>query len=70
MDRARRPDSLQFALAPDGRTFAGRFDIGEWWTGERLADTVEPHWPRFAPSPREVIRTVVAALNRFRESPL
>ncbi|MFW5835117.1 MAG: hypothetical protein ACOCYE_13570, partial [Pseudomonadota bacterium] len=27
--------SFTFAMAPDGRTFMGRFGTGEWWTAER-----------------------------------
>ncbi len=58
---------FEFTLASDGRTFTGRFDNGEWWTGERLADTAAARWPRYAGSPRDVLRTTVAALNRYRD---
>lgn len=34
-----RSGGITFVLAPDGHSFTGRFDTGEWWTGERvLAD--------------------------------
>jgi small-conductance mechanosensitive channel len=58
---------LEFTLAPNGRTFTGRFDNGEWWTGELLDDTAQAYWPRHADSPREVIRITVAALNSYRD---
>lgn len=57
---------FEFTLAPDGKTFTGRFASGEWWTGERLPETVEPLLPRYADSPRAVMQTTVSALNRYR----
>lgn len=30
-----RRGAFHFDLAPDGRSFTGRFDTGEWWTGGR-----------------------------------
>jgi len=59
--------SFEFTLAPNGRTFTGRFDNGEWWTGELLDDTARASWPRHADSPREVMRITVAALNSYRD---
>ena len=32
----KRTGGLSFVLAPDGRSFMGRFDTGEWWTGGRV----------------------------------
>ena len=29
---------FEFAVAPDGRSFVGRFGNGEYWNGERLDD--------------------------------
>jgi hypothetical protein len=54
-----------FALSPDGQTFTGRFDSGEYWNGRRLAEKRE----RFvafssAISPQETLRTVITAANR------
>jgi len=58
---------FEFTLAPNGRTFTGRFDNGEWWTGRRLDDTAQAYWPRHADSPREVMSMTVAALNSYRD---
>lgn len=30
-----RSGGITFVLAPDGQSFMGRFDTGEWWTGGR-----------------------------------
>ena len=32
----KRSGGLSFVLAPDGQSFMGRFDTGEWWTGGRV----------------------------------
>ena len=32
----KRTGGLSFVLSPDGQTFMGRFDTGEWWTGGRV----------------------------------
>lgn len=31
-----RSGAITFVLAPDGQSFMGRFDTGEWWTGGRV----------------------------------
>jgi MscS family membrane protein len=31
-----RSGGIDFVLAPDGQSFMGRFDTGEWWTGGRI----------------------------------
>ena len=31
-----RSGNIVFVIAPDGRSFMGRFDTGEWWTGGRV----------------------------------
>jgi small-conductance mechanosensitive channel len=33
----RRSGNIVFVIAPDGSSFMGRFDTGEWWTGGRVA---------------------------------
>ena len=48
-----RSGQITFVLAPDGRSFMGRFETGEWWTGGRVqADvkcvTVDPAGARQA----------------------
>ncbi|MEO0820998.1 MAG: mechanosensitive ion channel domain-containing protein [Pseudomonadota bacterium] len=55
---------IVFALSPDGESFTGRFDSGEYWNGRRLvAGTITG--PRFSDtsSPRETLRTLVVAVN-------
>ncbi|MFP4126280.1 MAG: mechanosensitive ion channel family protein [Alphaproteobacteria bacterium] len=59
---------FSFALAPDGQSFAGRFDNGEYWNGER----VDPESFRPTPfirsdSPRAALRTIVVAGNAAGE---
>jgi len=59
---------FSFALAPDGQSFAGRFDNGEYWNGER----VDPESFRPTPfirsdTPRAALRTIVVAGNTARE---
>ncbi len=54
-----------FALSDDGQSFTGRFESGEYWNGERLAEgeTRGPR-PADASTPRETLRTVVSAVNQ------
>jgi hypothetical protein len=33
-----RSGSFTFVMGLDGRTFVGRYDNGEWWTGARLSE--------------------------------
>ncbi len=51
-----------FTLSEDGRSFTGRFDTGEWWTGRLVS---RQNAPRSTPvdfsSPREVLRTFLIA---------
>lgn len=53
-----REGGFVFAMADDGATFMGRFDSGEWWTGERVSRADEPRTSEtnYA-SPREVLRS-------------
>jgi MscS family membrane protein len=53
-----------FTLSEDGQTFTGRFDDGEYWNGRR-ADIETTRTARFSAafSPRESLRTVIAAMN-------
>jgi small-conductance mechanosensitive channel len=53
-----------FALSPDGQTFTGRFDSGEYWNGWRMVKARERHVAFSAAiSPRETLRTVITAAN-------
>lgn len=59
-----RAGTFTFALAPDGKTFAGRFGNGEFWNGVRLAPARARAQPFTASdSPRETLRTIVTSLN-------
>ena len=58
----KRTGGLSFVLAPDGRSFMGRFDTGEWWTGGR----VQPGLREVAvdqAGARQALRTFVLAGN-------
>ena len=60
-----RSGNFVAVLAPDKRTFAGRFEDGEWWTGERTSQ------PEFLPriglrSPRDAFTRFVVAGNLAR----
>lgn len=37
-----RSGSFVFTMGPDGRTFAGRYDNGEWWTAARSTPPFRP----------------------------
>jgi hypothetical protein len=57
-----------FALSPDGKSFMGRFDNGEWWTGKRLASATDYEvGAAVLTSPRETLRSFVQAGNAARE---
>ncbi|MCB1095788.1 MAG: mechanosensitive ion channel [Verrucomicrobiae bacterium] len=62
-----RTGAFLFSLSPDGNSFMGRFDSGEWWTGKRLSGShefvVEP--PNLS-SPRETLRSFLRAANASR----
>ncbi len=60
-----RSGTLRFRLAPDGQTFFGRFDTGEWWSAAKV--------DRFArltvmdqSSPRALLRSFILAAGRAR----
>ncbi len=60
---------LVFAMAPDGRSFMGRFGTGQWWTGRRVeAAGRSERVVADASSPRESLRSFVTAGNASRES--
>ena len=53
-----------FTLSEDGQTFTGRFDSGEYWNGRRAArETTRTARFSAAFSPRESLRTAIAAMN-------
>jgi len=58
VEAAGREGGFIFALADDGNSFMGRFDSGEWWTGQRTTRRKPGEIPELSfDSPREVFRT-------------
>jgi len=58
----KRTGGLSFVLAPNGQSFMGRFDTGEWWTG----GGVQPGLREVAVNQtgaRQALRTFVLAGN-------
>ncbi len=51
-----------FTMAPDGKSFTGRYDNGEWWTGGRT-DVVQSILPVDQSGVRETLRTFVEGGN-------
>ncbi len=53
-----------FALAPDGESFVGRFDNGEYWNGERIESGDYAATPfQSQATPQDAFRALVAAAN-------
>ena len=62
-----REGGVVAVLAEDGASFVGRFDNGEYWNGERLGrGDFAPVPFRTANTPREVLRTILVAMNATR----
>jgi small-conductance mechanosensitive channel len=65
-----RRGGFEFALSPDGRSFAGRFDSGEWWNGKRLSgDEKTPNVDTSNATPRDALRSFLLLLNIHRSRP-
>jgi small-conductance mechanosensitive channel len=65
-----RRGGFEFAISPDGRSFAGRFDSGEWWNGRRLAANEKtPRVDTSNASPRDALRSFLLLLNIHRGRP-
>lgn len=60
-----RSGKIVFVLAPDGQSFMGRFDTGEWWTGGRV-DAGNDGVPVDQAGAREALRTFLLAGNAAR----
>src|SRR5579863_8282933 len=56
---------LTFRLSPDLKTFLGRFDNGEWWTGDRMSGPLK--LTKIDQStPQATVRSFILAGNRAR----
>ena len=60
-----RNGGITFILSTDGRSFMGRFDNGQWWTGGR-ADAFDAGAELDQTGAREALRTFVVAGNQAR----
>lgn len=64
--------SFLFAMSPDGSTFSGRFESGEWWNGRRVRDEEgfrEEHIfqrPQLD-SPRNTVRSFIIAFEYLQD---
>lgn len=53
-----------FNLSPDGQSFFGRFDNGQWWNGTKISNASEfPHLEVDNTSPRESLRSLLNGFN-------
>jgi len=60
-----RSGQITFVLAPDGQSFMGRFETGEWWTGARVQAAVGGI-ALDQEGARQALRTFVMAGNAAR----
>lgn len=60
-----RSSEITFVLAPDGQSFMGRFETGEWWTGGRVQADVRDVTVDQAGA-RQALRTFTMAGNAAR----
>ncbi len=66
-EEAGRHGTFTFSLAPDGQSFMGRFDSGEWWNGGRLSASTNVALPEAElSSPRDAMRSFLTAFNEIR----
>lgn len=62
-----RRGPLVFTMAPDGQSFSGSFDSGEWWSGERLLGLPDGAFAvADLASPRACVKSFLIAGNRVR----
>ncbi len=64
-----RSGQVTFVLAPDGQSFMGRFETGEWWTGAR-AEAVVGGVALDQAGARQALRTFVMAGSAARSGNL
>ena len=61
-EQSGREGQFLFVMSPDQQTFMGRFDSGEWWTGNRLMDAEAFDEINVnLSSPRETLRSMIMA---------
>jgi hypothetical protein len=60
-----RSGSFTFVMGLEGRTFVGRYDNGEWWTGARVSGAA-PTLPIDQSDVRETVRTFIRGGNLAR----
>lgn len=57
---------FDFVLAPDGRSFIGRYESGEWWTGARASTDANAGSMVDLSTPRAAMRTFLHGGNAAR----
>ena len=65
--KTERRGKFEFTLSPDGNSFAGMFESGEWWNGTRMVTPREAHsLSAHLGSPRDTLKSFLIAgeLNR------
>jgi MscS family membrane protein len=63
-----RRGNFLFTLAPDGQSFMGRFDSGEWWTGGRSGpDDLAQASAVDRSTPRQVLKSLLMAANATQD---
>lgn len=65
-----RRGRFEFALSPNGESFAGRFDSGEWWNGRRVSpNDISRTIRTSSATPRDTLRSFLLLLNINRHRP-
>jgi hypothetical protein len=65
-----RDGGARLILEQDGRSFMGRFDSGEWWTGARAATGLVDAVPADQSSPTATMRSFLTASNQAADGNL
>lgn len=65
-----RSGSFVFVQSQDGRSFTGRFDSGEWWTGAHAATVLVDSVPVDQSSPMATMRSFLTASNQAADGNL
>jgi small-conductance mechanosensitive channel len=63
-----RRGGFVFTMAPDGQSFMGRFDSGEWWTGGRIGPDERARLSGVErTTPRQALKSFLMAANNTRD---